>query len=158
MTGADGGRPNMRPAETPSSQFDIAGRRPIAEPAQTGGQSGFIHNWYGINARDQSGASEQRTPFYVLPQQHANIIKWRALRRLDNPRFVELGSTVAVFDGQWSFDGVAGRINARHFDERTNMLMLGGNVEGHPVTETPQSFNDWRADYHRPRWRVWGNN
>ncbi len=137
--------------------WDPAGRRAVADPITGGdGVERYIHNWYGINARDQVGGSEQRWPFLVMPPQGSSNPNFQMLRRVDeirNPSRLAL-----IYDGVWAHNGWAGRVNARHRDEVTNIVFIDGNVRGYEIEggDIPTSYGEWKnVRFQNPVWRIY---
>jgi len=126
-------------------------------PDQGTGSAGntyFVDNAYGINARDQVGGSEQRWPFIVLPQQFDNRIRYERLRvqdSIDDP-----WDLVAIYDGHWVLDAYLDpRVQARHgSNSRLNAMMFDQSVRSIDVEAVPGSYGEWKHDDFDPRWRV----
>ena len=142
---------NKPPA--PATDTSPEAHMAVADATTGMGGTRFVHNWYGINARDQSGGSEQRWPFIVLPQEGAGSIAWSRLRVLDD--LSNLSDLVGIYDGSYAMDGHGSRIASRHFGyTRTNVALLDGHVENHDRLELPQGYSEWKSGIFSPRWRV----
>ncbi len=138
------------------SVFDPAGRRAVADPiTDADGVERYIHNWYGINARDQVGGSEQRWPFLVIPPQDSTSPNLHMLRRVDEVR--SPSRLALIYDGVWAHNGWAGRVNARHRETNTNIVFLDGSVRAYDVEDAdiPGGFGEWKnMRFDDPVWRI----
>jgi len=113
----------------------------------------YVHNWYGINARNQSGGGEQKWPFTFIPNQGASTPDWHRNETLDSLKG-PVANLVGVYDGLGIHNNFVSRISVRHGGgEKINVVCLDAHVESLDKSEIPQTTNDIRFGDFNPRWR-----
>ena len=119
--------PGFLPQPSPPSPASDEAQVGVANRSDRNGGF-FIHNWYGINCRDQFGGSEvNRWPFVTIPLTSENSVDWGRLHKMD---WVDIPSeTVAMYDGWWWHNKNMNRISARHYGRtRTNTVFFDGSA------------------------------
>lgn len=113
----------------------------------------YLNNWYGMNARNQSGGSEQRWPFTFIPNQNSSNIDWYRNKTWSDIKYPS--KMVSVYDGVSIHNANANRISLRHFGQtKTNIGILDSHVETAVEDQLPEDYSGLKYGNLDPIWRT----